>query len=225
MEDILRAMPPRETLRHATDENFAWLGRVSAFVEAWDKTKTISLSSAMHDFQSGLAGRAQTGFQKIITLLHQARYDLRMKTIGPVNIALGQGQVFDYFDAIRKIIEPATQDLFFIDAYLDAEFVTRYLPHVAAGVTMRLLTREKLPTLLPAIDTYAQQFGISINVRSITGFHDRFIIIDKSACYQSGASFKDGAKAALTTLTQITDAFTVVQQEYENLWTKAKVER
>ena len=32
VEDILRTVPPRETLRHPTDENFAWLGRVAAFV-------------------------------------------------------------------------------------------------------------------------------------------------------------------------------------------------
>ena len=34
-----------------------------------------------------------------------------------------QGAVFDYFDGIRKIIEIAKQDIFFIDQYLDAEFV------------------------------------------------------------------------------------------------------
>jgi hypothetical protein len=35
VEDIIRTMPPRPTLSHETDENFAWLGRVSAFVNAW----------------------------------------------------------------------------------------------------------------------------------------------------------------------------------------------
>lgn len=39
VEDILRTMPPRETLRHPNDENFAWLGRVSAFIEIWDIKK------------------------------------------------------------------------------------------------------------------------------------------------------------------------------------------
>ena len=218
-------MPPRETLRHPTDENFAWLGRVSAFVEAWDKAKSISLAFAMDQFHNQQAVPAQEGFRKIMTLLNQARHDLRMKTIGPVNTAIGHGSVFDYFDEIRKIIEPAKQDLFFIDAYLDAEFVSRYLPHIAVGVSVRLLAREKLQTLIPAVDLFAQQSGNSIYVRSISGFHDRYIIVDKAACYQSGASFKDGGKAAPTTLTQITDAFPAVLQTYENLWNQAKVER
>lgn len=218
-------MPPRDTLRHPTDENFAWLGRVSAFIEAWDKVKSISLVFAMDQFHNQQAVPAQEGFRKIMTLLNQARHDLRMKTIGPINAAIGHGSVFDYFDEIRKIIEPAKQDLFFIDGYLDAEFVSRYLPHVAVGVSVRLLARERLQTLIPAVDLFVKQSGLTVNVRSSTGFHDRYIIVDKNACYQSGASFKDGAKAAPTTLTQITDAFTVVEQQYENLWAQAKVER
>lgn len=225
VEDVLRTMPPRETLRHPTDENFAWLGRVSAFIEAWDFSKTISLGMAMHQFQGQMARDAQEGMRTILTLLHQARHDLRMKTIGPVNAAMGHGRVFDYFDEVRKIIEPAKQDLFFVDPYLDAEFVSRYLPHVAAGVAIRLLAREKVSTLLPAVDLYARQSDATVHVRSVPGFHDRYVIVDRAACYQSGASFKDGAKAAPTTLTQITDAFLVVLKTYEDLWSRAKVER
>lgn len=225
VEDVLRTMPPRETLRHPTDENFAWLGRVSAFIEAWDFSKTISLGMAMHQFQGQMARDAQEGMRTILTLLHQARHDLRMKTIGPVNAAMGHGRVFDYFDEVRKIIEPAKQDLFFVDPYLDAEFVSRYLPHVAAGVAIRLLAREKVSTLLPAVDLYARQSDTAVHVRSVPGFHDRYVIVDRAACYQSGASFKDGAKTAPTTLTQITDAFLVVLKTYEDLWSRAKVER
>jgi hypothetical protein len=225
VEDILRTMPPREALRHPTDENFSWLGRVSAFIEAWDLPKFIPLRAAMDQFHGQMATDAQEGFRKILTLLHQARNDLRMKTIGPVNAAMGRGRVFDYFDEVRKIIEAAKQDLFFVDPYLDAEFVSRYLPHVAAGVSIRLLARERLPTLLPAVDLYARQSGAAASVRSAPGFHDRFVIVDRAACCQSGASFKDGAKAAPTTLTQITDAFAAVLQTYEDLWSGAKVER
>lgn len=225
VEDLLRTMPPRETLRHATDENFAWLGRVSAVIEAWSLPKTIPLGMAMDQFHGQSARDAQEGLRKLLTLLHEARHSLRMKTVGPVNAAIGHGQVFDYFDEVRKIIEPAKQDLLFVDPYLDAEFVARYLPHVTKGVPIRLLARERLATLLPAVDLYSRQSGAPVQVRSVPGFHDRYVIVDRAACYQSGASFKDGAKAAPTTLTQITDAFPVVRQTYEDLWNAAKVER
>jgi hypothetical protein len=42
----------------------------------------------------------------------------------------GQGLVFDYFDGIRKQIELAKTELFFVDPYLDSDFVSRYLPQV-----------------------------------------------------------------------------------------------
>lgn len=225
VEDILRTMPPRENLRHSNDENFAWLGRAAALIENWSMPKSIPFNAALNELHGQSARDAQEGFRKIITLLHQARQDLRMKTVGPVNAALGHGQVFDYFDEIRKIIEPANQDLLFIDPYLDAEFVARYLPHVKKGTTIRLLGRERIATLLPAVDQFSKQAGAVVAVRSAAGFHDRYVIVDGSACYQSGASFKDGAKSAPTTLTQITDAFGVVKKTYEDIWTAGRVER
>ena len=89
----------------------------------------------------------------------------------------------------------------------------------------RLLAREKLATLLPAVDSFARQTGMRIEVRSAPNFHDRYILVDRAACYQSGASFKDGAKTAPTTITEITDAFALMLQTYEELWDRAHVER
>lgn len=225
VEDILRSMPDQATLRHPTAENFAWLGRVSALIEVWNSPKQLALGLAMNQFHGQSARDAQEGLRKILTLLHQARHDLRMKTVGPVSAALGVGQTFDYFDEVRKIIEPATKDIFFVDPYLDAEFVSRYLPHIASGVVIRLLARERIPTLLSATESFAQQSGAQVSVRSAVGFHDRYVFVDGAACYQSGASFKDGAKKAPTTLTQITDAFSVVRKTYEDIWAGAKAVR
>ena len=225
VEDLLRTTPPRETIRHATDENLSWFGRAFALVGQWKS----ELSSLMWGYQErihGLAGSdARVAVSGMITLLQQARHDLRMETLGPVNVAVSHGMVFDYFDEIRKIIELSRQEVFFIDPYLDAEFVSRYLPHAAAGVTTRLLAREKLPTLLPAVDAFVQQHRATVVVRSAPNFHDRYLIVDRTACYQSGASFKDGARTAPTTLTQITDAFAAVLAMYEDLWNRAKIER
>jgi hypothetical protein len=93
----------------------------------------------------------------------------------------------------------AKSELLFIDPYLDAEFVSRYLAHVSQGVTVRLLARERLPTLLPAVAMLRQQNGLTVAVRSASGFHDRYVFVDRTICYQCGASFKDGAKKAPTT--------------------------
>src|SRR5439155_23845885 len=115
--------------------------------------------------------------------------------------------------------------MLFVHPYLDTELGSRYLSHVCKGVNVRLLARERLMTLLPAVDLFTKQSRCTIQVRSAPHFHDRYMFIDKNSCYQSGASFKDGAKSAPTTLTQITDAFAAMLQTYEDIWSKAKVER
>ncbi len=225
VEDILRTMPAHGSIHEMTGDNLAWLGRAAACVEAWDGPKGIPMGLAINLVHGRTGREVSEGTRKILVLLNQARHSLRMKTVGPVNAAVGHGRVFDYFDEIRKFIEPAKQDLLFVDPYLDAEFVARYLPHIAKGVAVRLLARERIATLLPAVDLFSRQTGIAVQVRSAEGFHDRYVIVDGAACYQSGASFKDGAKAAPTTLTQITDAFAAVRTTYEEMWSHAKVER
>jgi hypothetical protein len=227
LEDLLRTMPNEATIRHDTDENFSWLGRAAAIIERWNESKGVEFSGYLTKFHDVMARPSHEGFRHMRVLLHQTRTDLRMRTIGPTNIAISQGQVFDYFDEIRQTLELANEEVLFVDPYLDAEFVSRYLPHVRAAVAIRLLTSDKgkLARLLPAVDLFSQQSSCAVTVRSTSGLHDRYMFIDKSSCYQSGASFKDGAKYAPTSLTQITDAFDAVWQTYNKLWDTAKVER
>ncbi|MBI2114585.1 MAG: hypothetical protein HYT85_05840 [candidate division NC10 bacterium] len=113
VEDLLRTMPPRETICHPTDENLRWQGRVAAVIDEWDRSKAISLGGCLDKLHGIHAVDQYEGWRKLLVLLHQARYDLRMQTLGPVNVALLHGMVFDYFDEVRKIIEMAKQDLFF----------------------------------------------------------------------------------------------------------------
>jgi hypothetical protein len=226
VEDVLRNMPSMETILDRNQENLSWFGRAAAVIEQWNLVHGTLFGGYINQLRraSSLV-EIHDPFSAVTTMLYQARHALRMQTIGPMSVAIPHGSVFDYFDEIRKIIEVARQDLLFVDPYLDAEFVSRYLGHAAQGVTIRLLAREKLQTLLPAVDVFAKQSQAKIEVRSASSFHDRFIFIDKKACYQSGASFKDGARSAPTTLTQITDAFAAVLQTYEDRWNQGKVER
>jgi hypothetical protein len=221
VEDVLRTMPSLESFGNDTPEHISWLGRASAVIHAWDPIKAIALFDRhVAKMNSRSARDVEAGARPMLTMLHQARHDLRMRTQGPLSVNVEAGGVFDYFDEIRKVIEAAKLDLLFVDPYLDAEFVSRYLPHVSRGVKIRLLARERLATLLPSVTLLRQQSGQTIDVRSTPGFHDRYVIVDGISCYQSGASFKDGAKKAPTTLTQITDAFPAVHSTYEDLWNK-----
>jgi hypothetical protein len=225
IEDVIRTMPPRATIRHETPENLSWLGRASAVIHLWDPARAITFDRHVTNIHATMARDADQGLRGAITMLHQAGHELRLKTVGPLTVAVGQGGVFDYFDEVRKVIEAAKLNLFFVDPYLDAEFVSRYLPHVSQGVAVRLLGRERMTTLLPAVALLRQQTNLAIEVRSTGGFHDRYVFVDGGSCYQSGASFKDGAKKAPTTLTQIVDAFAAVSATYEQVWASASVQQ
>ena len=212
-------MPALDSFGNDTPEHISWLGRASAVIHAWDSTKAIMLFDGhVAKMNSRGARDVEASAKPMLTMLHQARHDLRMRTQEPLSVNVETGGVFDYFDEIRKVIEVAKQDILFVDPYLDAEFVSRYLPHISNGVQIRLLARERLATLLPSVVLLRQQSGKTIDVRSAFGFHDRYLIVDRISCYQSGASFKDGAKKSPTTLTQITDAFPAVLSTYEDLW-------
>lgn len=218
LEDIIRSQPPYGEVRRNTPENRGWVGRAVAAVGAWDVKAGEQARRYAALMRNTMARDAYEGVDGLINLIYEARSSLRLNIVGPVNAAIGQGLVFDYFDEIRKIIAMAHKDILFVDPYLDADFVSRYLPHVQPGLTIRLLAREKMATLLPAVVAFVQQHRASIEVRTSSGFHDRYVLIDGAACYQSGASFKDGGRNAPTTVTQIADAFPAVRDTYEDLW-------
>jgi hypothetical protein len=226
IEELLRTMPARNTLNHETPENHAWLGRAVAALNMWDSLQGLAARHAV-DMMFAPTGQrfgAQAD-QKLPLLLNEARNDLLMRTDKSTTAAVGLGMVFDYFDEVRKIVETATSDILFVDPYMNSEFVSRFLPHVKAGVSIRLLGRKQLADLLPAVELFVQQSNQAVSVRSASALHDRYLFVDRLAVYQSGASFKDGARFSPTTVGQIVDAFPAMLATYESMWNSAKVER
>lgn len=225
IEDLLRQIPVRVSRLELHEPDVqAWFGRAMALINAWDFPQTVKSDMYFHKINNGSAVDRERALQGFMSLLHQARHDLMMKTVGPVNAAVPTGKVFNYFDEIRKIIETATTDVLFVDPYLDAEFISRYLSYIPNSVVIRLLTRERLKALLPAVRLYVQESGATVEVRSVKKFHDRYVFVDGARCFQSGASFKDGGRNAPTTITEITDAFSAVKKTYEDLWASGTVE-
>lgn len=218
IEDVIRTAPPQLSMHQVEPEALAWLGRAASLIRRWDATKGILFDSEIRQLHAGGAFNPASAVAGIFTALHEARHDLRLTTVGPLSVVVEQGAVFDYFDEVRKVIGAAQIELFFVDPYLDSEFVSRYLTQVHAPVRIRLLGRKGMSSLLPAVDLMRKQTGCVIEVRSSPSLHDRYLFVDARTGFQSGASFKDGAKAAPTTLTEITDAFPAVLSTYETLW-------
>lgn len=114
-------------------------------IEKWNPSKSV-LAREYQDlfFSNGHVRETGFGLSKLLALLNQAQHDLLLETAGPVSVSVPHKKVFEYFDEIRKVLDLAKQDVLFVDPYLDAEFVSRYLPIIGAGVSIRLLAREKI---------------------------------------------------------------------------------
>lgn len=224
VEDVLKTMPPSEAFDNGECSSLEWLGRCKSVILAWDKLQSATLLG----FEQQLTATdrrndTRPAHRRLLALLHHAKSDLRMKTQGPLTIAVDAGQPFQYFEEIRQILAQAKSEVFFVDPYLDPDFVAKYLPQAGSGVPIRLLTSPKMiAKLLPAVQLFSQQNGAVVSLRSAP-FHDRHLFIDKAECYQSGGSFNAGGIKSAVTLTQVTDAFDQVTAIYEAKWTGANV--
>lgn len=130
IDSLLRALPSLESFAGYSDDSTQWRGKAKAVLRAWDSVQAIELAAAFSSIDSSLTKYKQTGFAKLKALLHQARFDLQMTTGEGINSAYDTGSVFSYFDDARKLFEQAVTDMFVIDPWLDADFVSRYLPGV-----------------------------------------------------------------------------------------------
>lgn len=226
IEDLLRTMPsPQEFVQTGNLALVEWVGRAKAVLAAWDGSRAIKFDTFYHRTRMHSPGTVAAGYADIVSLLHEARHSLRLASAAPTAVAIPSNSPFEYFDELRKIVSTATTDVFFVDPYLDPDFVSSYLPSVAKGATVRLLAQKGVAQLVPAVAMFTKQHGTVIQVRSAsTKMHDRFVFIDGKAGYQSGASFKDGGAHSPTTLTEMVDVFDAVLSTYETMWSKAKPE-
>ena len=216
-----------------SDEAAAWFADVAGIVNAHDSYLAVpfqALIPRVTDRHSGIMSpvsanmtlNAQTEF---VTRARSVLTQLQLITNTFTTRQLGAGAVHDYFEEIRQLAAGATSDVLFIDPYIDATFVTRYLPQIPQGVSVRLLTAERQAAALrQSLDLYQQQHGAGAELRVLPNrsMHDRYLVIDARDVYQSGASFKDGARNAPTTINQIVDAAAELVRAHEANWAGAR---
>ena len=219
IEDSIRLAPARVSDPNAV----AWIGRATSLLKRWDPDRSLIFDS----YARGAFGIspiiAASDFTSILMVLHEARHDIRLNEVGPLSTTINHGAVLDYFEEIRKVLITARKEVFFVDPYLDAEFVSRYLPHIHAGASVRLLGKKAIAALTPAVGLAAEQFQLTIALRASPDLHDRFVFIDRARGFNSGPSFKDGARFAPAIFTEVTDALQSVLATYEQMWAAASI--
>jgi hypothetical protein len=103
-----------------------------------------------------------------------------------------EGQVFDAYVLISKIICSAQKSIMLIDNYVD-ESVLVHLSKKNKDVTVTLLTKTISKQLQLDVHKANAQYP-TILVKQFSQSHDRFLILDKKEVYHLGASLKDLGK-------------------------------
>ena len=101
------------------------------------------------------------------------------------------GQIFDAYAFVSKLIQSARKSIVLIDNYVDSSVLVM-LSKRTADVSARIITRKVSENLQLDIEKFNRQYT-PIEVVESHRFHDRFLIIDETV-YHIGASLKDLGK-------------------------------
>ena len=114
------------------------------------------------------------------------------------------GQIYDAYEFIERLIKSAKKSILLIDNYVD-ESVLTMLSEKKRGVEVKVYTKELSNALLLAQDKFNSQYG-NLSLHQTNRIHDRFMIIDNQTIYLIGASLKDAGKRLF--------AFTKMSEEH-----------
>jgi hypothetical protein len=94
----------------------------------------------------------------------------------------------------RQMNHPNDTELI-VDPYVD-ETLWELLTNVHPTVKLRILTQQMKKDFRLEARKFAAQHGNTIEIKTTSKYHDRFIVEDKQRCWHIGASIKDaGSKA------------------------------
>lgn len=124
------------------------------------------------------------------------------------------GQIFDAYQFVSDLIRSAKESIVLIDNYADDSVLTQ-LTKRAPGVSVTLGVSHITDAFRLDIERHNRQYP-PVQVREISGVHDRFLLLDNSRLYTFGASFKDlGKKLFCFTLMENPAVVAVVRQLVE----------
>jgi hypothetical protein len=120
-------------------------------------------------------------------------FDFQIRTSLPPNEGIFfEGQVFDAYVFVSKIIKTAKKSIVLIDNYID-ESVLSILSKRNENVMAMIFTSNFTKQIKLDLKKHNEQYP-SIKIITFSKSHDRFLIIDNDSVYHIGASLKDLGK-------------------------------
>lgn len=192
-------------LKHSSSNPFVFTEQGIAMISAILRSETaievsIRIMEAFVAMRKYLVANAQL-FQRIDRLemsqletnhkLDVIFKQLEDKTIKDNQGVFFDGQIFDAYVFISRLIKQARREIILIDNYVD-ETVLTILDKRAECVRATIYTHTVTKQLQLDVDKHNSQYQ-SIAIKSFRESHDRFICIDEKV-YHIGASLKDLGK-------------------------------
>jgi hypothetical protein len=121
------------------------------------------------------------------------QFDLLLRTtLPPSEGVFYDGQIFDAYELIAKIIKSAKKSIILVDNYCDESMLV-LLSKRAPKIKTTIYTNKIDAALQLDLDKHNQQYP-PISIKLFKKSHDRFLIIDETTVYHIGASLKDLGK-------------------------------
>jgi hypothetical protein len=135
--------------------------------------------------------RLEDNLENIKNKVDQIELQVNSKLI-PTQGVFFDGQIFDAYELMSRIIRSAKQEVILIDNYID-ESVLAHLSKRATNVEAIIYTKSISKVLQLDLEKHNSQYPL-IQIRELRESHDRFLIIDQKELFHIGASLKDLGK-------------------------------
>jgi hypothetical protein len=159
---------------------------------------SIQIMNAFVSMRKFIATNAQI-FQRLDRVeIKQLESDKRfnkifnaLETYKPKQGVFFEGQIFDPYELVSKLIKYAKKNIVLIDNYVDESVLTLFSKR-EKDVGVIIYTKEITEQLRLDLKKFNLQYD-PIKIKEFTKSHDRFLIIDEQV-YHFGASLKDLGK-------------------------------
>jgi len=123
--------------------------------------------------------------QKVLNLIE-------LEDINPKQGIFFEGQIFDAYILIQKIVNIAKTSIILVDNYVNEDTLQLFSKR-NKNISCNIYTSKITQSLLFILEKYNTQYQ-KISLHKFKNSHDRFLIIDKTIIYHFGASLKDLGK-------------------------------
>lgn len=124
--------------------------------------------------------------------LNQVLNAIESKEITPKQGIFFDGQVFDAYKFVSKLIRSANKSIILMDNYIDDTVLTHFEKR-KKNVSLTILTRNISKKLKLDVEKFNRQYKATV-IKEFNNTHDRFLIVDETNIYHFGASLKDLGK-------------------------------